>query len=281
MATTTPIYLDYAATTPVDPQVAEAMAGCLSYDGTFANPASAHFYGWQAQQKIEVARHQVAELLHADPREIIWTSGATEAINLAIKGYAYANQHRGRHIVTGQTEHKAVLDTCAFLGTQGFTVTYLKPDQAGCYAIEQIDQAITDDTQLLSIMWVNNETGVVQDIEAISQLATRRGVRLHVDAVQAIGKLPIDLSRTQIDLLSMTAHKIYGPKGVGALYVRRGKPLIRLQPLIHGGGHERGLRSGTLATHQIVGMGQAGQTIQLVKHHVNQLRQLSPLWKPS
>lgn len=276
-----PIYLDYAATTPVDPLVVADMLDCLSFEGSFANPASSHIYGWQASQKIDEARHHVAQLLQADAREVVWTSGATEAINLAIKGYAYANKHRGRHIITCQTEHKAVLDTCAFLADQGFEITYLKPDQAGRYSLSQIEQAITEQTILLSIMWVNNETGAVQDIEAISQLAQQNKICLHVDAVQAIGKLAIDLSQIKIDLLSMTAHKIYGPKGIGALYIRRGKPLVRLQALIHGGGHERGLRSGTLATHQIVGMGcafdLAKQRLATDSKHFKALKQM--LWQ--
>ena len=252
-----PIYLDYAATTPIDPVVAQAMADCLTQTGTFANPASLHRYGWEAQQKVETARAQVAALLGATPREIVWTSGATEAINLALKGYMHANQHRGIHLITCQTEHKSVLDTAAQLEAEGFDVTYLKPDAAGRYCVEQFAEAITPDASLLSVMWVNNETGVVQDIPAIAELAAQTGVRLHVDAVQAIGKLPLDVSAHKIDLLSMSAHKLYGPKGIGALYVRRGKPAVRLHALLHGGGHERGLRSGTLPTHQIVGMGLA------------------------
>lgn len=250
-----PIYLDYAATTPVDPRVAAKMADCLTLDGVFGNPASrTHGYGWQAEAAVETARRQVADLIACDPRELVWTSGATESDNLAITGSAL--RHPGGHIVTSRIEHKAVLDTCGWLETQGYRVTYLEPDSSGLITLGQVVGALTDDTFLVSLMWVNNELGVINDVPAIGQELRSRGITFHVDAAQAAGKLPIDLSTTEVDLLSLSGHKLYGPKGVGALYVRR-DPAVKIDPLIHGGGHERGMRSGTLAPHQTAGMGEA------------------------
>ena len=252
-----PIYLDYAATTPVDPRVAACMAGFLTADGVFGNPASrSHSYGWQAEAAVEEARAQVAELVGADPREIVWTSGATEADNLALKGCVQAYRDRGRHLVTSKIEHKAILDTCQHLETEGFEVTYLDPDAQGLIQPGAVAAALRDDTILVSVMHVNNEIGTINDIAAIGAVCRARGVFYHVDAAQSAGKIPIDLSRLAVDLMSFSAHKIYGPKGVGALYVRR-KPRVRLQAQMHGGGHERGMRSGTLATHQVAGMGEA------------------------
>ena len=252
-----PLYFDYAATTPVDPRVAERMAGFLTRDGVFGNPASrAHRYGWQAEAAVEEARAQVAEVLGADPREIVWTSGATEADNLALKGCAAALGGRGHHLVTSRIEHKAVLDSCRHLEAQGFEVTYLSPDGEGRIAPQAVAEALRPDTLLVSVMHVNNELGSVNDIAAIGGLCRERGVLYHVDAAQSAGKIPLDVARTPVDLMSLSAHKAYGPKGIGALYVRR-SPEVRLQAQIHGGGHERGLRSGTLATHQIVAMGEA------------------------
>jgi cysteine desulfurase len=252
-----PIYLDYAATTPVDPRVAEKMMQCLTLDGTFGNPASrSHRFGWQAEEAVDVARNNVAELIGADPREIVFTSGATESDNLAIKGAAHANQEKGRHIITSVTEHKAVLDTCQQLEQEGFDVTYLTPQPNGLIDLDDLAAALRDDTILVSIMHVNNEIGVVQDVAAIGELCRSRGIIFHVDATQSVGKLPIDLSELSIDLMSFSGHKIYGPKGIGGLYVRR-KPRIRIAAQMHGGGHERGMRSGTLPVHQIVGMGEA------------------------
>ena len=252
-----PIYLDYSATTPVDERVAEKMMQCLTRHGHFGNPASrSHTFGWQADNAVEEARGQVAALINADPREIVWTSGATESDNLAIRGAALFYQSKGRHIVTSKTEHKAVLDTCRQLERQGFEVTYLDPSPNGLIDPAALEAAIRPDTVLVSIMHVNNEIGVIQDIEAIGNLTRAKGVLFHVDAAQSAGKLPIDLGRLNVDLMSFSAHKLYGPKGIGALYVRR-KPRVRLEAQIYGGGHERGMRSGTLATHQIVGMGEA------------------------
>ncbi|ADP09741.1 Cysteine desulfurase [Erwinia sp. Ejp617] len=252
-----PIYLDYSATTPVDPRVAARMMQYLTQDGTFGNPASrSHRFGWQAEEAVDVARNQVAELVGADPREIVFTSGATEANNLAIKGAATFYQEKGRHIITCTTEHKAVLDTCAHLEHEGFSVTYLNPQSDGSITLRQLEDALRDDTVLVSIMHVNNEIGVVQDIAAIGELCRARGIVFHVDATQSVGKLPVDLGQLKVDLMSFSAHKIYGPKGIGALYVSR-QPRIRLEAQIHGGGHERGMRSGTLPVHQIVGMGEA------------------------
>ncbi|HJV80954.1 IscS subfamily cysteine desulfurase [Noviherbaspirillum sp.] len=250
-----PIYLDYSATTPVDPRVAQAMIPYLCEK--FGNPASrSHSYGWQADESVEKARGQVASLLNADPREIIWTSGATEGNNLAIKGAASFYRTKGRHIITVTTEHKAVLDTVRDLERTGFEATYLTPESNGILDLAKLEQAIRPDTILVSVMMVNNEIGVIQDVESIGKLCRERGVLFHCDAVQAAGKVGIDLARLPIDLLTVTAHKVYGPKGIGALYVRR-KPRVRLDAQIHGGGHERGFRSGTLPTHQIVGMGEA------------------------
>ena len=252
-----PIYLDYAATTPVDPRVADKMMQCLTAEGNFGNPASrSHFFGWKAEEAVEDARRQVADLINADPREIVWTSGATEADNLAIKGVAHYQRERGRHIVTSRIEHKAVLDTCHQLEREGFEVTYLDPDRHGIIRPQQVADAIREDTTLVSLMHANNEIGVITDIAAIGEICRAKGVCFHVDAAQSAGKIPIDLAQLEVDMMSFSAHKIYGPKGVGALYVRR-NPRVRLEAQIHGGGHERGMRSGTLATHQIVGMGEA------------------------
>jgi len=252
-----PIYMDYSATTPVDPRVAEKMCACLTQDGVFGNPASrSHAFGWAAEEAVETARRQIADLVHADPKEIAFTSGATESDNLAIKGAAQFYNKRGRHIVTCKTEHKAVLDTCRQLEREGYTVTYLDPEPNGLIDLRKLDAAIRDDTVLVSIMHVNNEIGVIQDIAAIGELTRERKVLFHVDAAQSTGKVHIDLERMPVDLMSFSAHKTYGPKGIGALYVRR-KPRVRLEAQMHGGGHERGLRSGTLPVHQIVGMGEA------------------------
>ena len=252
-----PIYLDYSATTPADPRVAEKMMQCLTLDGIFGNPASrSHRFGWQAEEAVDEARNHIAELIGADPREIVFTSGATESNNLAIKGIAHFYRNQGKHIITCKTEHKAVLDPCRFLESEGFEVTYLDPQPNGLVSIEQIANAMRDDTLLVSIMHVNNEIGVIQDVAAIGELCRSRKIFFHVDAAQSVGKLPIDVEAMKIDLFSISAHKIYGPKGIGALYVRR-KPRVRLEAQMHGGGHERGMRSGTLPTHQIVGMGEA------------------------
>lgn len=252
-----PIYLDYMATTPVDPRVTQKMLECLEISGNFGNSAVImHDYGRKAQEMVENARAQIASLIHADPKEIIFTSGATEANNLAIKGAARFYYRKGKHIVTCKTEHKSVLDSCQYLESQGFEVTYLTPQKNGLLDLEVLENSLRDDTILLSIMHANNEIGVIQDIEKIAQLTRKRGILFHVDAVQSAGKIPLDLNNSQIDLLSLSAHKIYGPKGIGALYVRR-NPRVRLEPLIHGGGHEMGLRSGTLPTHQVVGFGEA------------------------
>lgn len=252
-----PIYLDYSATTPTDPRVAEKMCQYLTLDGVFGNPASrSHVFGWKADEAVELGRRHVAELVNADPKEIVLTSGATESDNLAIKGTAHFYQKKGRHIVTCKTEHKAVLDTCRQLEREGFEVTYLDPEPNGLLDLQKLEAALRDDTVLVSIMHVNNEIGVIQDIAAIGELTRARGIVFHVDAAQSAGKVPIDLVELKVDLMSFSAHKAYGPKGIGALYVRR-KPRVRLEAQMHGGGHERGLRSGTLATHQIVGMGEA------------------------
>ncbi|MCR3970385.1 IscS subfamily cysteine desulfurase [Aeromonas veronii] len=252
-----PIYLDYSATCPVDPRVAEKMMQCLTMDGLFGNPASrSHRFGWQAEEAVDLARNQVADLIGADPREIVFTSGATESNNLAIKGVAHFYASKGKHIITSKTEHKAVLDTCRQLEREGFEVTYLEPMPNGLFTIEMIENVMRDDTILVSIMHVNNEIGVVQNIAAIGELCRSRKILLHVDAVQSVGKIPVDVEALKVDLLSVSAHKVYGPKGIGALFVRR-KPRVRLEAQMHGGGHERGMRSGTLPTHQIVGMGEA------------------------
>lgn len=252
-----PIYFDYSATTPVDSRVAEKMADCLTNDGNFGNPASrSHAYGWKAEAAAEDARAQVAALLNADPREIVWTSGATEANNLAIKGCAHFNQKKGKHVITSKIEHKAVLDTCRQLEREGFEVTYLDPDAEGIIHPEAVEAAIREDTTVVSLMHVNNEIGTINDIAAIGEICRQHKVFFHVDAAQSPGKIPIDMETMKVDLMSLSAHKIYGPKGIGALYVRR-KPRVRIEAQMHGGGHERGMRSGTLATHQIVGMGEA------------------------
>lgn len=252
-----PIYLDYSATTPVDPRVAAKMMECLTLDGNFGNPASrSHLFGWKAEEAAENGRRQVAELVNADPREIVWTSGATESNNLAIKGVAHFYSSKGKHIVTSKIEHKAVLDTCRQLEREGFEVTYLEPSEDGLITPALVESVLRDDTILVSIMHVNNEIGTINDIAAIGELTRSRGILLHSDAAQSTGKVAIDLEQMKVDLMSFSAHKTYGPKGIGALYVRR-KPRVRLEAQMHGGGHERGMRSGTLATHQIVGMGEA------------------------
>ncbi|XKE46007.1 IscS subfamily cysteine desulfurase [Halomonas organivorans] len=252
-----PVYLDYAATTPVDPRVAEIMSRHLTLDGIFANPASrSHMLGWQAEQAVEGARRQVADLIGADPREIVWTSGATEADNLALTGFMRANRSRGRHLVTSVIEHKAVVDTAGALEQEGFEVTWLTPGADGRITPEALRGAMREDTVLVSLMAVNNELGSIHDLAALAEVVHAGGAVFHVDAAQAVGRLPLDVSSLGIDLMSLSGHKAYGPKGIGALYVRR-DPDIRLEALIHGGGHERGMRSGTLPTHQIVGMGEA------------------------
>jgi len=252
-----PIYLDYASTTPVDPRVIEKMQDCLSMDGNFGNPASrSHAFGWKADEATEQARQNVANLVNCDPREIVWTSGATESDNLAIKGSARFNKAKGNHIITSKIEHKAVLDSCRQLETEGFEVTYLEPNKKGIITANKVLKAVTDNTILVSLMHLNNEIGVINDIESLGNVTREKGIIFHVDAAQSTGKLPINLSSLNVDLMSFSAHKTYGPKGIGALYVSR-KPRVRLKAQIHGGGHERGMRSGTLATHQIVGMGEA------------------------
>jgi cysteine desulfurase len=253
--TTRPIYLDYSATTPVDPRVVDQMVPWL-YEN-FGNPASrSHAFGWEAEEAVENARNEVAKLINADPREIVWTSGATESNNLAIKGAANFYSARGKHIITVKTEHKAVLDTCRELERQGFEVTYLDVRDDGLLDLDVFKAALRPDTVLVSVMFVNNEIGVIQDIETIGEICREKGIIFHVDAAQATGKVEIDLQKLKVDLMSFSAHKTYGPKGIGAMYVRR-KPRIRIEAQMHGGGHERGFRSGTLATHQIVGMGEA------------------------
>ena len=252
-----PIYLDYSSTTPVDPRVAEKMMECLTMKGNFGNPASrSHVTCWRAEEAGETARRHVADLVNCDPREIVWTSGASEADNLAIKGAAHFYNKKGKHIITSKIEHKAVLDSCRQLEREGYEVTYLDPSESGIISPEAIAAAIRSDTTLVSLMHVNNEIGVINDIETIGKITRENKVIFHVDAAQSAGKLDIDLEKMQVDLMSLTTHKIYGPKGIGALYVRR-KPRIRIEPQMHGGGHERGMRSGTLPTHQIVGMGEA------------------------
>ena len=252
-----PIYLDYSSTTPVDERVAKKMSECLTKEGTFGNPASrSHPYGWDSEKLIDEARANVANLLGADKREIIWTSGATESDNLAIKGAAYFYKEKGNHLITLSTEHKAVLDTMRFLESEGFEVTYLDPKENGLLDIEELKKAIKPTTTVISIMHVNNEIGVIQDLESIGKICRENKIVFHVDAAQSPGKVDIDVNKFNIDLCALSAHKAYGPKGIGALYVRR-KPRVRIQPQMHGGGHERGFRSGTLPTHQIVGMGEA------------------------
>ncbi len=265
-----PIYLDYAATTPVDPRVAEKMMQYLTMDGDFGNPASrSHRFGWQAEEAVEVARSQIAELVNADPREIVFTSGATESNNLAIKGAAQFYHKKGKHLITLRTEHKAVLDTMRALEREGFEVTYLDVEANGLLDLDKFKAALRPDTTVVSVMMVNNEIGVIQDVAAIGELCRANGTIFHVDSAQAAGKVDIDLQTLKIDLMSFSAHKIYGPKGIGALYVRR-KPRIRLEAQTHGGGHERGMRSGTLPTHQIVGMGEAFRIAKLEMAEENQ-----------
>ena len=252
-----PIYFDYSATTPVDQRVADKMVQFMTTDGIYGNPASrSHKFGWQAEEAVDIARNQVADLINADPREIVFTSGATESNNLAIKGAANFYDKKGKHIITSKTEHKAVLDTCRELERQGFEVTYLDPESNGLIDLNKLEAAMRDDTILVSIMHVNNEIGVIQDINEIGEMCRARKIIFHVDAAQSAGKIHIDMQALKVDLMSFSAHKIYGPKGMGALYVSR-KPRIRLEAQMHGGGHERGMRSGTLPTHQIVGMGEA------------------------
>ncbi|MBN8412479.1 MULTISPECIES: aminotransferase class V-fold PLP-dependent enzyme [Halomonas] len=254
---TAPVYLDYAATTPVDPRVAEVMSRHLTLEGTYANPASrSHMPGWLAEQAVENARRQVADLIKADPREIVWTSGATEADNLAITGYLRANRDKGRHLVTSIIEHKAVIDTAKAAEREGFDVTWLTPTPDGRITPEQLADAMRPDTVLVSLMAVNNELGSINDVAALAEVAHAHGAMLHVDAAQAVGRIDLDVTASAVDMMSLSAHKAYGPKGIGALFVRR-SPDLKVEALIHGGGHERGMRSGTLATHQIAGMGEA------------------------
>jgi len=276
-----PIYLDYAATTPVDPRVAEHMARHLTLDGVFANPASrTHLYGWQAEEAVETARRQVADALAADPREIVWTSGATEADNLAIKGIASCHQGKGRHIVTSAIEHKAVLDTCGWLQDNGFEVTYLQPAADGLISADMVAKALRDDTILVSVMHVNNELGTINDVAGIGQLLQHHQAFFHIDAAQSIGKISLDVNQLGVDLLSCCAHKAYGPKGIGALWVRRRNPFVPIDAQLHGGGHERGMRSGTLPTHQIVGMGLAFElaTLALADEHYRLLELREQFW---
>ncbi len=278
----TPIYLDYSATTPVDPRVASMMAACLTNEGKFGNPASrSHRFGWEAEEAIENARNEIARLINADPRELVWTSGATESNNLAIKGAAhFYAESKGKHIVTSAIEHKAVLDTCRQLEREGFEVTYIEPDENGLTSVESVRAALRDDTVLVSVMHANNEIGVINDIAAIGELTRERKIIFHVDAAQSVGKIPVDMEALKVDLLSMSAHKMYGPKGIGALFVRR-KPRIRIEAQIHGGGHERGMRSGTLPTHQIVGFAEAariaGEQMESDNARIRTLRQR--LWE--
>lgn len=261
MSSSRPVYLDYSATTPVDPRVVDKMVPWL-YEN-FGNPASrSHSYGWSAEEAVEQARSEVAKLINADPREIIWTSGATESNNLALKGAANFYASRGKHIITVKTEHKAVLDTCRELERQGFELTYLDVMDNGLLDLDVFKAALRPDTILVSVMMVNNEVGVIQDIDAIGDICREKGIIFHVDSAQSAGKVVIDMEKTKVDLMSFSGHKVYGPKGIGALYVRR-KPRVRLEAQIHGGGHERGFRSGTLATHQIVGMGEAFRLARL------------------
>jgi len=276
-----PIYLDNAATTAVDPRVMDKMIETMSVDGNYGNPASrSHKFGWEAEEAVDIARQQVADLIKADPREIVWTSGATESDNLAIKGAAHFYSKKGKHIVTSKIEHKAVLDTCRQLEREGFEVTYLDPNLHGIISVEKVENALRDDTILVSIMHVNNEIGTLQPIAEIAELTRSKKIIFHVDAAQSAGKVAIDLEQIKVDLMSFSSHKIYGPKGMGALFVRR-KPRIRLEAQIHGGGHERGMRSGTLPTHQIVGMGEAFHLAKLElekdQAHISALRER--LWK--
>jgi cysteine desulfurase len=274
-----PIYLDYSATTPVDPRVVDAMVPWLR--NHFGNPASrSHAYGWEAEKAVETARENVASLVNCDPRELIWTSGATESINLALKGAAHFYKDKGRHLVTVKTEHKATLDTMRELERDGFEVTYMDVEPDGLLDLAKLEAALRPDTIVVSVMFVNNEIGVIQDIPAIGEMCRGRGIIFHVDAAQATGKVVVDLAQLKVDLMSFSAHKTYGPKGVGALFVRR-KPRVRLEAQMHGGGHERGLRSGTLPTHQIVGMGEAFRIARLEMATENErIRMLRDrLWK--
>ena len=273
-------YFDYASTTPVDERVIEKMKDCMSFEGVFGNSGSrSHVYGWKAEELVEEARVNVSELLNCDPREIIWTSGATESDNLAIKGAANFYQSKGKHVITSKIEHKAVLDVCRQLEKENFEITYLDPDENGVIPPDAVKKAIREDTVLVSLMHINNEIGVINDIEEIGNITRENNVIFHVDAAQSAGKIPIDLSSLNVDLMSFSAHKIYGPKGIGALYIRR-RPRIRLQPLFHGGGQERGIRAGTLPTHQIVGMGEAFRIAneQMEIDHQRLLNFRSTLW---
>lgn len=275
-----PIYLDYAATTPVDPAVAKVMSECLTMDGVFANPASrSHIYGWQAEERVELARRELADLIGADAREIVWTSGATEANNLALKGFFESLKNSG-HLITSLIEHKAVIDPAKWLQEQGVEVTWLTPGTGGRIETPQVVDALRDNTRLVSVMLVNNETGVINPVAEIGALCRQQGVLFHVDASQAVGKIPVDVAALQADLLSLSGHKFYGPKGVGALYVRRSVQ-HQIKPTIHGGGHERGLRSGTLATHQLVGIGEAARISASLlieeSHRISKLRET--LWQ--
>jgi len=266
----TPIYLDYSATTPVAAEVAKKMSECLTKEGAFGNPASrSHRFGWEAEELIENARNEVAMLIKADPREIVWTSGATESNNLAIKGAAHFYSGKGKHMVTSSIEHKAVLDTCRQLEREGFEITYLAPDSHGITSPEAVKAALREDTVLVSVMHANNEIGVVNDIASIGEITRERKIIFHVDAAQSTGKIPVDMEAWKVDLLSMSAHKMYGPKGIGALYVRR-KPRVRIEAQIHGGGHERGMRSGTLPTHQIAGFGEAARVANATMQNDNE-----------
>lgn len=256
-----PVYLDYAATTPTDPRVAVKMIPWLC--GRFGNPASrSHSYGWDAEKAVEEARNEVAKYINADPREIVWTSGATESDNLAVKGAAHFYKDKGKHLITVKTEHKAILDSMRHLETEGYEVTYMDVQENGLLDLAALEAAIRPDTTLVSVMAVNNEIGVIQDLKAIGEMCRRHGVIFHCDATQAAGKMHLDMQELKIDLMSLSSHKVYGPMGIGALYVRR-KPRVRIEPQIHGGGHERGMRSGTLAVHQIVGMGEAYRLARL------------------
>jgi len=275
-----PVYFDYSASTPVDPRVAKEMMQCLTMDGNFGNPASrSHVYGWKSEEAVENARRNLADLINADPREIVWTSGATESDNLAIKGVAKFYAKNGKHIVTSKIEHKAVLDTCRQLEREGYEVTYLEPDESGLITVESVEAALRDDTILVSIMHANNEIGTINDIAAIGELTRSRKIIFHVDAAQSVGKIEVDVKDLKVDLMSMSAHKMYGPKGIGALYVCR-KPRVRLEAMIHGGGHERGMRSGTLPTHQIVGMGEAARIAkeEMAEENVRLLALRNRLW---
>lgn len=275
-----PIYLDYSATTPVDPRVAKKMMQCITIDGNFGNPSSrSHAFGWRAEEAVDIARNQIAELINADPREIVFTSGATESNNLAVKGIANFYQKKGQHIITSKIEHKAILDTCRQLERKDFIVTYLSSQTNGLIDLQELEAAMRDETILVSIMHVNNEIGIIQNIAAIGELCRKHGIIFHVDSTQSVGKLPLDLSKLKVDLMSFSAHKLYGPMGIGALYVRR-KPRIRLEAQQHGGGHERGMRSGTLPVHQIVGMGEAYRIAKIeMAEESNKLRILRQrLW---